>query len=123
MRMHNYNNFLAFAFSHCKNNNHYNNSLLIFSYPNSTDKNVDLILKLFPLSNNSDLYINLKNETRIENNLFGYIFSGIMIYSLDNCDNLNLISSISNNAINQNYRIKKIKFIMNSFAIYNIVIK
>ena len=80
MRMHNYNNFLAFAFSHCKNNNHYN-SLLIFSYPNSTDKNVDLILKLFPLSNNSDLYINLKNETRIENNLFGYIFS--LLFSVE----------------------------------------
>ena len=80
MRMHNYNNFLVFGFSH---SNAFN-SLLIFSYPNSTDSNVDLIQKLFPLSNNSGLYINLKNETRIENNLFGYIFSGIIIYDLDN---------------------------------------
>ena len=104
MRMHNYNNFLVFGFSH--SNNAFN-SLLIFSYPNSTDTNIDLFQKLFPLSNNSDLYINLNNETRIENNLFGYIFSGIIIYDLDNCDNLDLISSISNNAIYPNYNLTK----------------
>ena len=122
MRIHNYNNFLAFAFSH--ESDTFYNSLLIFSYPNSTDNNVDLIPKIFQVSNNSDIFINLENEPiRIENNIFGYIFSGISIYALEDCDYLNLISSISNNTINPNYNLKKNESIKLSFnkkySIYN----
>ena len=102
MRMHNYNNFIAFAFSH--NDNPYYSSLLIFSYPNSTDYNLSLIQKLFENSNHSDIYINLENEKKpkIENNIFGYVFSGIIVSDLDNCDNLDLISSNSNTTIGPN---------------------
>ena len=104
MRMHNYNNFIAFAFSH----NDYYNSLLIFSYPTSTDYNLSLIQKLFENSNHSDIYINIninlenKEKPRIENNIFGHVFSGIIILDLENCYNLDLISSISNDKIGPN---------------------
>ena len=109
MRIHIYNNFLAFGFSYEINdeNNYYYNALLIFNYPNSTDYNLSLIQNLFLNNNHSDIYINLEEETRIENNIFGYIFSGIIISHLENCDNLKLISSNSNSIINTNFTLTK----------------
>ena len=110
MRIHIYKNFLAFAFSYEIYNYFYEyyNAFLILNYPNSTDYNLSLIQNLFQNSNHSDIYINLENETQIENNLFGYVFSGIIISHLENCDdNLKLISSISNKTINPNYTLIK----------------
>ena len=51
-------------------------SLIIFSYPNSTDFDLDITENL-KLSRNVN--INLKERVKIENNLFGYILYGIKI--------------------------------------------
>ena len=108
MRLHIYKNFLAIGYSYNSGNeNDYNNTLLIYSYPNSTDYNLSLIQKLFENSNHSDIYINLEKETIIENNLFGYEFSGIIVSHLENCDNLNLTSNLSDNIIYPKYTLKK----------------
>ena len=114
MRMHKYNNFLAFGFSH-EDYHSFFSSLLIFSYPNGTDYNLDLIQNFLKHSNISEIYINLKNYTRIENNIFGYIYSGIIINELNNCDNLNLISSSSNKIITPNYILKEDEIIKLDF--------
>ena len=108
MRMHIYNNFLAFGASYEKDNeNNYYNALLIFNYPNSTDYSLSLIQNLLLNSNHSDIYINLEKGTRIENNIFGLVFSGIIISHLENCGNLKLTSSISGDIINPNYTLSK----------------
>ena len=108
MRMHIYNNFLAFGVSYEINNeNNYYNALLIFNYPNNTDYNLPLIQNLFLNYNHSDIYINLEKDAKIENNIFGYVFSGIIISHLENCDNLKLNSSISGDKINPNYTLTK----------------
>ena len=91
IRMHNYNNFIAFGFSYVKN--YLSSSLFIFSYPNSTDNILSLYDHLYNYSNENGIDINLKNEVRIENNLFGYVFKNIEIINLYNCENLNLKSS------------------------------
>ena len=114
MRMHKYNNFLAFGFSH-EDNTSFFNSLLIFSYPNGTDYNLDLMQKLLQHSNISDIDINLANYTKIENNIFGFIYSGIIIYELNNCDNIELYSFISKNIITQNYFLEEDEIIKLDF--------
>ena len=108
MRLHIYKNFLAIGYSYNSGNeNDYNNTLLIYGYPNSTDYNLFLIQNLFENSNHSDIYINLENKTIIENNLFGYEFSGIIVSHLENCDNLNLTSNLSDDIIYPNYTLIK----------------
>ena len=94
IRMHNYNNFIAFGFSYMKS--YKSSSLLIFSYPNSTDNILNLYDHLYNYSNENGIEINLKNEVRIENNLFGYVFKNIEIIKLVNCENLDLKSSKEN---------------------------
>ena len=98
MRMHKYNDFLAFGFSHEIGGSFFS-SLLIYSYPNGTDYNLDLIQYFLQHSNINDIYINLTNYTRIENNIFGYIYYGIIINDLKNCDNFDIFSNISQEII------------------------
>ena len=126
MRIHIYKNFLAFAFSYTyydlilgNKNYYYYNSLLIFNYPNSTDYDLSLFQNLFQISNNSDIYINLWNQSKIENNIFGYKFSVIIISDLVKCNNLNLISSNSKKIIKKNYTLTKnesIKLDINNYT-------
>jgi len=79
IRTHNYNNFISFAFSYCKIyydwSIKYSAALMLFSYPNSTDNSSDLyeFLKNNYNSTINDFSVNLENEVRIENNIFGYI--------------------------------------------------
>ena len=50
-------------------------SFLIFSYPNSTDVNIDLIQLLNETNEEiTKISFNLEKYTKIENNLFGYVF-------------------------------------------------
>ena len=84
LRINNYNNFLAFAFSYYSNNNdddEHKSALIIFSYPNSID--TTLYLDDYLLNNNNidikNLKIDLKTQLNIENNIFGYILSNISI--------------------------------------------
>ena len=99
---HAYKNFISFAFSssfcqgeNCDGDNEYfTTSLMILSYPNSTDYILDLEQFLF---NNTfsinDMTIDLKDYIRIENNIFGYIFDGILIENLNECQNIKFYSS------------------------------
>jgi hypothetical protein len=51
-------------------------TLIIFSYPNSTDFNIDISDNLTSFVNP---VIKLYEKCKIENNIFGYIFKGIQI--------------------------------------------
>jgi hypothetical protein len=61
---------------------------MLFSYHNSTDGSFDLYE--FLINNNStikDFSVNLENEVKIENNIFGYVFDSILIQNISNCLN------------------------------------
>ena len=124
--IHNYNNFfIAFGFSYVNQNivgdihDRAFNSLLIFSYPNSTDNALYLDNYLYNYSTFKSIDINLEKDVKIENNIFGYIFSGIQIINLTNCDNFQLIGSNSNNQININYTLKQNEILKFKFNIEN----
>ena len=113
LRLFLYNNFIALGFSHCieatdcylDEHTHYS-SLIIFNYPNNTDTNLELIAYLYYNNYNIDqLYINLSNNTIIENNIFGYTISGIKI--IDISQDLNLFFKKNNSAILKDYIISK----------------
>ena len=119
IRCHNYNNFIVLAFSHLENDNNdvdTNVALIFFSYSNSTDNNIYLDEYLTSNSSLNNIEINLENEVRIENNIFGYIFSGIEINNLLNCGNLNLISILNNQTIHPNYILSKNEKIKMEFS-------
>ena len=100
MRLYNYNNFIAFGFSYNGDPeigiNNISVGLLIFNYPNATDKYLYLNKYLYNYSSIKNININLTDEVIIENNIFGYIFSSIEITDLVNCDNLIFFPSNSN---------------------------
>ena len=90
IKLHLYNNNIAFASSVCPNNQCTDNSnehfsiLMFFSYPNSTTYELNIIDYL---SNNIENYIlfNISEKGIIDNNIFGYIIYGANIISI--CDN------------------------------------
>ena len=111
MKLHLYNNNIAFGFSFCRNlkcdgdeDEHYS-SIIFFSYPNSTDFNLDIISYLNKMDNNN-IIINLFDFVNIDNNIFGFIIDGIKIYSIDNCG-INYVSNKTNKEINENYYLLK----------------
>ena len=130
MRAHLYNNYISFAFSFCrqnvcndKNDPHYP-GFMIFSYANGTDYN--LILNDYLFNNNeikiNDLEIDLKKHVRIDNNVFGLVYSGIQIKEIINCDNLKLFSSLKENIyINESYILVENETIKLKFDSYNIL--
>jgi hypothetical protein len=105
MKAHLYNNkFISFAFSFCRvsqcdvrEDTHYT-GFMIFNYPNGTDSSLNLTEYLFNNNNLDNLEIDLKKNCRIENNIFGLIYSSIRIEKLNKCDNIDFISSIYDNA-------------------------
>ena len=106
-----YNNHIVFAFSFCPQkicnedeDEHYS-SLIFFSYPNTTDYNLDIINYLNKEENN-DIIIDLFNNVTIDNNIFGLIIDGIKIYSIDNCGII-FISNITNQPIKNNDTIRE----------------
>ena len=109
IRLHSFNNGLVLASSFCYQENckedqlHYS-SLIFFSYPNSTDINVNIIDEFFE---NNLLTLDIKTNIVIENNIFGYIFSGILIKKFENCENINFVSSTKYININPIYKISK----------------
>ena len=69
IRVHNYNNFIAFGFSYSGLDIEANNNsvaLLIFNYPNSTDQYLYLDQYLYVYTSINNININLTNEVRIE---------------------------------------------------------
>ena len=101
LRITNYNNFLSLG-SGYNTEKGTCSSLIIFSYPNSTDINMDV---LDTLLNNNDIKINnitFDLKCKIENNIFGLINIGIQIKH--NCINDHMhLTSISNTPIESNY--------------------
>ena len=90
LRIHKYNNYLAFAFSYCPihnctddSNEHYA-AFILFSYPNSTDTTIQLETYLFEKNvDPTNLEIDLAKLVNIENNIFGYILSNIFIVKIE----------------------------------------
>ena len=119
IRIHNYNNFIAIAYSYCKNERCYENTdehysaLMIFSYPNSTDSEFDLEKNLFENNKNiNDLEIDLKKYLIFQNNIFGYILFKVGIKDIIDCGQYKFFSSeneikeISNSILNLDENIK-----------------
>ena len=111
IRTHNYNNFISFAFSYC-NGKPCSESSDLYEF---LINNYNLTIK--------DFNVNLENEVRIENNIFGYVFDGISIQNIYNCLNPQLISSSNNNIIinttlSKNESIK-LKFNENNYSSFN----
>ena len=80
-------------------------SLIIFSYPNTTEVNLDLYnyimynkdIKIYNLT------LKLKGEYLLENNIFGYIYCGVQI--IENCNELDdiFLANLDNEKISNNY--------------------
>lgn len=111
MRLHLYNNFPVFGFCFCRQslcetkvNPHYA-GFMIFSYPNATNYNLNMTEYLF-INNDTKIYnidFSLKENIRIDNNIFGLIYSGIKTKGISNYNYINFFSSInSNTPIGQN---------------------
>ena len=81
-----YKNFLVLGSNYYDSNEDKFPTLIIFNYPNTTEVELDLIDYL---SKNNDtisinnLVLELNGEYEMENNIFGYIYSGIQI--IENC--------------------------------------
>ena len=122
------NNFIIIGLSY-NNRNYYNyyspknirNSFMIIGYPNKTDSEFD-ILDYIKINNSSisNLMINLTENMKIDNNIFGYIYKGIKIHNINKTGTIYLVSDnneIINNKINSELynSILKIKFENNSY--------
>ena len=109
LRIHIYNEkYLALGTSYCRvkkcDNDKvdiHSSSLIIFSYPNITDINLNLVDYLF---NNNSIQINnlefdLNENAIIENNIFGYEKVGIKILKIIKNGEFNIISTKTGNNI------------------------
>ena len=99
LRLNTYKNFIAFTSSYCnqteceEDNTHYS-SLIIFNYPNSIDYSKNLVDELFEkneIIENLVFNLSLQDYVFIDNNIFGYIYSKIIIKTIENCDKIHLI--------------------------------
>ena len=127
-----YNKFIIFGSSQCFSSfcGDYNHegimytSLMIFSYPNGTDENINIINYLY--KNNqikiNNLIFDLYSYLIIDNNIFGYILYGMIIQSINiKKGNINLVSLVNNNILNNNDELDKnekikVKFYNNNFG-------
>ena len=133
-RLNNYKQFITLTSSYCnqsicEDDNVYYSSLIIFSYPNSTDYSKNIIDELFEkneILDNLIFNLSLRNNVIIENNIFGYIYSTIKIKSIENCDTINLISSSKKSEITINYTLENdedINVTFNNNDFFNCTVK
>ena len=109
-----YNNYIAFTFSFCRTQTctsstvHYP-GFMLFNYPNGTDFSMNLIEDMFSSNQKINNHtINLRNQVRIDNNIFGLEYGGISIKQYMNCGSLIFVSSLSENInIIENYNLTK----------------
>ena len=131
LRIIEFGNFLSLTSSLCSNvlcssdsNDHYS-YLIIFSYPNSTDIDFDLIQHLKYTSDNiTNINIDLTsytNSSKIENNIFGYYNKEVKILSVP--DNIKVFSVLSNSEIKGNYSLLQNENISISISLENQNIK
>ena len=112
IRLQRYNQHAAFAFSFCNQSScqndatdtHYS-SLLIFSYPNITNKDINLN-QIFYEKNINYLSVNLTENAIIDNNIFGLVIYGIKIKEISS-NQIKLISTKYNKEINNDDIIDK----------------
>ena len=139
LRIHKYNNFITLGSSFClKDSCQYDEDenfsvLMVFSYPNSTDTTINLEDLLFKenLQSLEDIEIDLRDQLIIENNIFGLIFSNIIIDQITTNGDYTLYSSkyklkgIENNCILEEDENIKIKYNGNEnyYPTLNIVIQ
>ena len=116
IKSHSYNGYLMIGSSMCRqkscsddHNDEHFSTLMIFSYPNSTDVELEISDYLFNHNNIKieNLEIDLKDYIKIENNIFGYIYSGIQINFIGGFDKILLFSSITEELITDNYNLKE----------------
>ena len=106
------------VYSDTSNNIHFS-SLIFFSYPNSQDRNDNIVEEIFE-QNNLPFILNLSKYVSIDNNIFGLIYSKIIIENIDNCNTIKLISSITNLEISSSYyELKNDEFINITFENYD----
>ena len=109
----------------CEEGNTHYSSLIIFSYPNSTDYSKNIVDELFEknvILENLNINLSLRKNVTIENNIFGLIYSQILIKTIQNCDNVELTSSNSKSSITPNYTLEKdedINITFNNNDIFN----
>ena len=75
---------------------------MIIGYPNKDNEKFDIIEYLILDNDNSieNITFDLSTNITIDNNVFGYIYEGIKIRSIESNDYIYLVSSTSNNIIN-----------------------
>ena len=124
VREHLFEQYLAFGFNYCnsatceENTDTHFSAFLVFSYPNSTDGNLNINQYLEENEGKTieNININLTNNIRIENNIFGNVFSSIHISELIGCDNLVLKSGANNNIIIKGYNLTENELIKMSIT-------
>ena len=101
LRANAYKDFLSITFSFCNsyecsedNNLHYS-AFMIFSYPNGTDTTLNLTDYLLKNNDNNinNITINLVETVYVENNIFGYVFSNVILKEKVGCEDINLLST------------------------------
>ena len=122
IREHLYNQLISFGFNYCNkknceniNDTHYT-AFLIFGYPNSTNEYLNLSQYLEINEGNifDNITIDLKKNTKMENNIFGYVYSHINIIKLIGCDDI-ILKSTNENNIYENYELLENEEIKISF--------
>ena len=80
----------------------YSNKIMIIGYPNKDNENFDIIEYLILDNDNSieNITLDFSKNITIDNNVFGYIYDGIKIRRIESNDYIYLVSSASNNIIN-----------------------
>lgn len=91
---------------------------MLLGYPNSTDEIFE-IEKYLIIYNNitiNNIIFDLNKYVKIENNIFGYIYYGIQIVEINDCDNIKFISTTKKNKmIETDYLLEKNEKIKISF--------
>ena len=127
IRLNTFKESIALSFSYCNqtecSSSRFYNSLIIFSYPNTTDVKKNIIDELFEKNQKlEDLVFNfnLSKYIIIENNIFGLVYSKIIIKNIINPNNIKLVSSKTNENIDSNYELLQDDDINALFENYNL---
>jgi len=109
-----FNKFIIFSSSQCPEINTddsygFHTSLMIFSYPNGTDENINIIKYLYENNqiNKNDLIYDLYPNFIIDNNIFGYIFYSIIIQNINKKGNIDLVLSNNDKILKNNDELNK----------------
>ena len=109
IRGYTFNNFIIVGVSYCLINDcsginwtKYSSTIMMIGYPNKNDGSFNIVNYLLLDSGNSteNITLDLSKNMTIDNNIFGYIYNGIKIQSIESKGYIYLVSSPSNKIIN-----------------------